>query len=188
MSVARPIMQDLTTWQANLPPSLVIEHRATTEPPTSDASASLHIAYQSVKILVLRALLRPFRIPGHGEQTPEWQAAKAHVLKAASAETEAALSVVSSFSPVHYQAFWAPWSKTGFALITNLLFSLAIMVHQERKSQDGSSNEYMKAREALDRARIIFRLHAKSLDMIQFALLRIDAVFWIGWEKVLGFQ
>lgn len=62
------------------------------------------------------------------------------------------------------------------------------MVHQERKSQDGSSNEYMKAREALDRARIIFRLHAKSLDMIQFALLRIDAVFWIGWEKVLGFQ
>jgi hypothetical protein len=50
-----------------------------------------------------------------------------------------------------------------------------------------SLEEYKQRRESLDRGRTIFRLHAKSLDMIRFALLRIDAVFWIGWERVLGF-
>jgi hypothetical protein len=48
--------------------------------------------------------------------------------------------------------------------------------------------EYHALRKLLDDAREVFRLHARSLDIIKFALLRIDAVFWMGWEKVLGFS
>ncbi|KAF5860099.1 hypothetical protein ETB97_002060 [Aspergillus alliaceus] len=129
---------------------------------TSNDSASLHIAYQSVKILILRALLRPFNSTDHPaselEQDEEWHAARSQIRKTASTETDAALSLISNLQPAHYHAFWAPWE------------------------------EYTERRETLDRARTIFRLHAKSLDIIRFALLRIDAVFWIGWEKVLGFH
>ncbi|PLB52165.1 hypothetical protein P170DRAFT_350479 [Aspergillus steynii IBT 23096] len=185
ISIARPIMQELTMWHANLPPSMMIDSTNEYRTTVSDNSASLQIAYQSLKILVLRALLRPFNNASPSpEDTEEWHAAKSQILKTASVEADAALSLVSSFRPVHYQAFWASWSKTSFALITNLLFLLAVTVHQEGV---GSGEEYKKRREALDQARSIFRLHAKSLDMIRFALLRIDAVFWIGWEKVLGF-
>lgn len=54
--------------------------------------------------------------------------------------------------------------------------------------QQPSLGEYAECRRILDRARAIFRLHAKTLEMIRFALLRIDAVFWIGWERVLGYK
>lgn len=46
--------------------------------------------------------------------------------------------------------------------------------------------DYVESRALLDKARTVLRLHSKSLDIIKFALLRIDAVFWMGWEKVVG--
>jgi hypothetical protein len=49
-------------------------------------------------------------------------------------------------------------------------------------------NEYAECRRTLERARTTLRLHAKTLDMMRLALLRIDAIFWIGWERVVGFK
>lgn len=59
---------------------------------------------------------------------------------------------------------------------------------QQQSPGETAVDEYTECRQVLDRARAIFRLHAKTLDMIRFALLRIDAVFWIGWERVLGYK
>lgn len=92
--------------------------------------------------------------------------------------------------------------KTSFALITHLLFVLALIAHRDHQdlaensemadptcsTRDAPDTEYTQCRRALDHARTVFRLHAKSLDMIRFALLRIDAVFWIGWERLLGYK
>ncbi|KAE8383725.1 fungal-specific transcription factor domain-containing protein [Aspergillus bertholletiae] len=191
ISNARPLMHDLTAWHAGLPLSLSMESTPGSKQ-TSDDSASLHVAYQSVKILILRALLRPFNnadhLPSELEQSDEWHAARSQIRKTASSEVDAALSLISNLQPAHYQAFWAPWLKTSFACIMNLLFLLTVVAHQTC-GPDGTNagEEYRQNRETLDRARMLFRLHAKSLDIIKFALLRIDAVFWIGWERVLGF-
>jgi hypothetical protein len=78
-----------------------------------------------------------------------------------------------------------------------LIFLLAVTSYLEhRDSADGqpqieeaidAETEYHTLRKLLDHAREIFRLHARSLDIIKFALLRIDAVYWMGWAKVLGF-
>ncbi|KAB8227130.1 transcription factor domain-containing protein [Aspergillus alliaceus] len=192
ISNARPLMHDLTAWHASLPLLLAMDPTAGRKQ-TSNDSASLHIAYQSVKILILRALLRPFNNTDHPaselEQDEEWHAARSQIRKTASTETDAALSLISNLQPAHYHAFWAPWSKTSFASIMNLLFLLTVTAHQLCGPEGmNSGEEYTERRETLDRARTIFRLHAKSLDIIRFALLRIDAVFWIGWEKVLGFH
>ncbi|KAB8212544.1 hypothetical protein BDV34DRAFT_208264 [Aspergillus parasiticus] len=197
ISSARPLMQDLTTWYTGLPLSLAMEPTPGCKQ-ASDDSASLHIAYQSVKILILRALLRPFHNVDHLsselERNEEWHAARSQIRQTASAESDAALSLISSLQPAHYQAFWAPCMcdmkylhkaciltrtglKTSFACIMNLLFLLAVTAHQLCGSEGtDSGKEYKRQRQTLDRARMVFRLHAKSLDIIRFALLRIDAV------------
>lgn len=41
---------------------------------------------------------------------------------------------------------------------------------QQPSPEETAVNEYMECRQVLDRARAIFRLHAKTLDMIRFAL------------------
>ncbi|KAB8272972.1 hypothetical protein BDV30DRAFT_226962 [Aspergillus minisclerotigenes] len=201
ISSARPLMQDLTTWYTGLPLSLAMEPTPGCKQ-ASDDSASLHIAYQSVKILILRALLRPFHNVDHLsselERNEEWHAARSQIRQTASAESDAALSLISSLQPAHYQAFWAPCMcdmkylhkaciltrtglKTSFACIMNLLFLLTVTAHQLCVSEGTyPREEYRRHRQTLDRARMVFRLHAKSLDIIRFALLRIDAVFWIG--------
>ncbi|UCK58470.1 hypothetical protein AFCA_001326 [Aspergillus flavus] len=125
----------------------------------SDDSASLHIAYQSVKILILRALLRPFHNVDHLsselERNEEWHAARSQIRQTASAESDAALSLISSLQPAHYQAFWAPWLKTSFACIMNLLFLLTVTAHQLCGSEGTyPREEYRRHRQTLDRARM----------------------------------
>lgn len=110
--MARPLLEDLATWHSNLPPCLAIEPAPEYRSASSDLSASLHIAYQCVKILVFRALLRPFNNLTHDttktDDSEEWNAAKSHIQNAARAEAEGAINLVSTFRPAHYQAFWAP--------------------------------------------------------------------------------
>lgn len=93
-------------------------------------------------------------------------------------------------------------SKTCFALVTHILLLLSVTSkrdtgrpdmpdsndEQQPSPEETATEEYTECRKLLDRARAIFRLHAKTLDMIRFALLRVDAVFWIGWERVLGYK
>ncbi|KAF7590674.1 hypothetical protein BBP40_002566 [Aspergillus hancockii] len=152
-----------------------MEHKDKDGSTTAENLASLHLAYQSVKVLVFRALLRPFNIMDHSAteagHNDEWQAARDQIRKTVSAEADAALTLVSSLRPAHYQAFWVPF----------------ITHEQHTGDHTISPEEYTQRRASLDRGRTTFRLHAKSLDMVRFALLRIDAVFWIGWERVLGF-
>ncbi|KAL2850283.1 fungal-specific transcription factor domain-containing protein [Aspergillus pseudoustus] len=189
---ARPLLAELADWAQRFPPAGTIN--------AVEASAPLHMAYHAVRILVFRALLRPFNHPDmqvSSEDKAEWDAAKFHVRQGAQAEIDAALSHVSSLRAVDYQVFWAPWHKTCFALVTHLIFLLAVTSFVEARDTPHNLStserltevelEYRTLRKLLDDARETYRLHARSLDIIKFALLRIDAVFWVGWDNVLGF-
>ncbi|KAF3395865.1 hypothetical protein F1880_006618 [Penicillium rolfsii] len=189
LETARPLLDDLKS---------LAEHTSAALSPdgTEDQKpyASLDIAYHSLKILIFRALLRPFNNAGcqaSPEEMEEWEAARTHIRQAARAEIEATLNRISGLEAMDYQAFWAPWYKTSFALITHLGFLLAVtsfkdaQIPSERADLNGNP-DYVECRALLDKARTVLRLHSKSLDIIKFALLRIDAVFWVGWEKVIG--
>ena len=204
---SRPLLDDLAQWAKNNPPSKVQEQK-------SEGFAPLYIGYHAVKALILRALLRPFNYtdcsPPH-EDKEEWDAAKAHIRQAAKLEIETALAYISTLNAVDYQTFWAPCMsnpitaccyylgtnlptgyKSCFAVIIHLIFVLAVSSFKDAQERNGDAApetdpEYRTFRAMLDRARTEFRLHYKSLDVIKFALLRIDAVFWMGWANVLGF-
>ncbi|KAL4948844.1 fungal-specific transcription factor domain-containing protein [Aspergillus filifer] len=186
---SRPLLEDLTQWAESAPASKVHEGRR------YEGFAALHISYHALKCLILRALLRPFN---HEDCSPspadkeEWDAAKAHIRRAAKTEIEAALARISTLDAVDYQSFWAPWYKSCFALIMHLIFVLAVSSFKDSQNRNRDAApetdpDYQAFKAMLDRARTEFRLHAKSLDVIKLALLRIDAVFWMGWENVLGF-
>ncbi|KAL4795285.1 fungal-specific transcription factor domain-containing protein [Aspergillus venezuelensis] len=185
---SRPLLDDLAQWTKNNPSSKV-------QGQSSKGFVPLYIGYHAVKALILRALLRPFN---HTDCSPpqedqqEWDAAKTHIRQAAKLEIETALARISTLDALDYQTFWAPWYKSCFAVIIHLIYILAVNSFKDaqERNRDAATNtdpEYRIFRTMLDRARTEFRLHYKSLDVIKFALLRIDAVFWMGWENVLGF-
>jgi hypothetical protein len=215
-------MQTLDEWHKSFPSQLEIGRDGENNVDLPNSSASLHIAFHAVRILVFRALLRPFNkqnpeLTPNGQNSEEWHA-RTQIRRSALAEVTSILNLISSFRQEHYQAFWAPctsythWlgrllltdlgSKTCFALVTNLLLLLSVTSNrgtgrleasnpkdpQQPSPEEAAVNEYTECRQVLDRARSMFRLHAKTLDMIRFALLRIDAIFWIGWERVLGYK
>ncbi|KAL5338361.1 fungal-specific transcription factor domain-containing protein [Aspergillus crustosus] len=198
---ARPLLDELAQWVQNVPNMSPSPSTPTNGMIHHQSLAPLHIVYHAVKILILRALLRPFNniechIPAADQV--EWEAARTYIRQAARAEIDATLTRISSLRVADYQTFWAPWHKTCFALLTHLVFLLAATSVIDRKNTfptqertaagDTSRNEenYIALRELLDQTRAVLRLHAKGLDVVKFALLRIDAVFWMGWEKVLG--
>lgn len=118
---ARPLLDDLTVWAESVPNAASgdsLEGR--------EDLASLHIAYHSLKILIFRALLRPFnrahcQVPS--EDKAEWEAAKTHIRQAARAEIDAVLNRISALEAMDYQAFWAPCMSAPLILI-ELIFDI----------------------------------------------------------------
>jgi hypothetical protein len=49
-----------------------------------------------------------------------------------------------------------------------------------------SSPDDSAAFSALNHARQIYRVQARSFSMVRFALLRIDALFWVGFEELIN--
>ena len=112
MSVSRDLLKELTAWYQNLDPFF---HANLSDDLNSDPDArlSIHLCYHGVKILVLRALLRPFyhagaSIPQDPEEQAEWLSAKTHCRLGAKAGANAAMRSTSLLRASHYQAFWAP--------------------------------------------------------------------------------
>ena len=47
------------------------------------------------------------------------------------------------------------------------------------------ASEAAECKAALESARQLMRVHSKSFETCRFALLRIDAIFWAGFDKVV---
>lgn len=47
-----------------------------------------------------------------------------------------------------------------------------------------SRDEAAEYKTILDRARRALRTQSRSFEMMRFALLKVDAVFWVGFDKV----
>lgn len=113
LSTARPIMQTLDDWHKSFSSQFELRRDNENNADLPNVSASLHIAFHAVRILIFRALLRPFNQSNPGltpdRQNPEdWLAARAQIRSSALAEVGSVLNLISSFRQEHYQAFWAP--------------------------------------------------------------------------------
>lgn len=118
VSTARPLEQELDEWYKDF--STELERRndvSTTD--FSNATASLRIAYHAVRILIFRALLRPFQVstPGttpRNRDSNERLAMRAKIRRKTLEEVASILNLISSLTQEQYQAFWPPCKSTQF--------------------------------------------------------------------------
>lgn len=113
ISTARPIMQALDEWHKSFSAQLEIRREDENNADLPNGSASLHISFHAVRILVFRALLRPFNqsnpaLTPDGQNSEDWLAARMQIRRSAISEVTSILNLISSFRQEHYQAFWAP--------------------------------------------------------------------------------
>jgi len=96
VDLAQPILVKLSHWKSALPEELGF---STTQDRTVCASASLHLAYHTVVVLLYRALVRILT----PQAPPSLHAA---VRSAARKNLEAAIRLLMSLGPEHTAAFW----------------------------------------------------------------------------------
>jgi hypothetical protein len=106
-------MQTLDEWHKSFSSQLEIRTDIENNAGLPNGSASLHIAFHAVRILVFRALLRPFNqsnpeLSPDGQNMEDWRAARMQIRRSALAELTTILNLISSFRQEHYRAFWAP--------------------------------------------------------------------------------
>lgn len=106
-------MQTLDEWHKSFSAHLEVNRDRETNSDLTNGSASLHVAFHAVRILVFRALLRPFNqsnpdLTLGGQNSEDWLAARTQIRRSALAEVTLILNLISSFRQEHYQAFWAP--------------------------------------------------------------------------------
>jgi hypothetical protein len=78
------------------------------------------------------------------------------------------------------QVFWPPWCPTVFSTLCFTLLSAVVTSNNE--------NEAAEWLALLQTTRRELRLKATTLPVLRLGLLRIDAVFWRGLDKVLRLE
>ena len=185
-------MEELNRWSSV---ALEIESEAKFE--DINLSGPILLGGHFVKVLLFRAILRPFQTSSRDESLMQ---ADARELEAHRLSRAGAKACVASF--VAFKAdlksgwnhgFW-PFCKlvslpiknllprlTGCTLAWATLCNLALMLHASAETVE----EALECHVSLERARKTTRLQSKSLDVLRFSLLRIDSIFWKGLNNAL---
>ncbi|THY19389.1 hypothetical protein D6D01_07072 [Aureobasidium pullulans] len=174
---AQVLMEELNRWNA-----IIAGIQSTAELNDLDPLGPMLLGGHVVKVLLFRAILRPFQErPG----SPSTATSNDHrKIEARRLSRTGAKSCVASFTAftsdlksTWTHGFWPFWCALGWSTLCNLALLLYATAQDTEEAQE--------CRLLLDRARQIVRLQSKSLDILRFPLLRIDSIFWKGLENVL---
>ncbi|EMD62609.1 hypothetical protein COCSADRAFT_173048 [Bipolaris sorokiniana ND90Pr] len=145
-------------------------------------SDALFLGGHFVKVLLFRAILRPFNALRYRtvptSSTDEHRELEACRLARAGAKGCIAsfVAFTSNLKSSWIYGFWPFWCTLGWSTLCNL----ALLLHATADSPE----EAQECRTLLDQARIAVRLQSKSLDILRFSLLRIHSIFWKGLDSV----
>lgn len=185
-------MEELNRWSGV---ALEIEDEAKFE--EVNLSGPMLLGGHFVKVLLFRAILRPFQtLPGGTNLAPaDARELEAHRLSRAGAKAcvTSFVAFTADLKSGWIHGFW-PFCKfitisastllmsfPGCTLAWSTLCNLALMLQVSAETVD----EARECQVSLDRARKTIRLQSKSLDILRFSLLRIDSIFWKGLDNVL---
>lgn len=193
LEAAKPLRIRLTEWHQCLPAGLLKPSTtakdmpspnspsSTTSPgrskPTSfrdlDGNGSLHLAYITAKIELYRAMLRPrptHNIDPQISNKPTGAAAATSALRtgALSVATEI-YTFLDSLTAHQLEAFWSSYSRANFTIASSFLLHLFVSAPEERDARECLG--------LLESWRSGLRLKSRSCDLLNLALLRLDAVF-----------
>ncbi|KAJ9624376.1 hypothetical protein H2204_010829 [Knufia peltigerae] len=178
LRTAHPLMDQVTRWyqdyqQVHLPTSM---HDV-------DSSGILHLGYHAIKIMILRAIYRPFQNleRGHIAHSTDTVAEKEAFLRwrtAASRALAASTAFTSALDHTRVHAFWPFWSALSWSTIGQLAVLLLVISESE--------GEALQSKAALDITRQSLRLQSKSFDILRFPLLRLDSFHWKGFGSIFN--
>lgn len=187
LDVAKPLRIRLTNWHLALPPNLLItptNPSSTTNSPTPiprrkslnhelNGNGSLHLAYITTKISLFRAMLRPRVAASSTTGTSAVSALRTGALAVAREITD----FLENLNARELEAFWASYARTNFTIASSFMVLLFV-----------TAPNLEDARECLALLggwRALLRIKSRSCDLLNLALLRLDAVFVAGIEKLI---
>jgi len=169
-------MEELNRWSIV---ALEIESEAKFE--DVNLSGPMLLGGHFVKVLLFRAILRPFQTTSRSADSlpADPRELEAHRLSRAGAKAcvTSFVAFTADLRSGWINGFWPFWCTLAWSTLCNL----ALMLHVSAET----IGEAQECQISLDRARKAIRLHAKSLDVLRFSLLRIDSIFWKGLDNVL---
>ncbi|CAD0084064.1 unnamed protein product, partial [Aureobasidium vineae] len=170
------LMEELNRW---LGVASDIESEAQSE--DVNLSGPMLLGGHFVKVLLFRAILRPFKSTSRNAKpaSSDPREAEAHRLSRAGAKAcvTSFVAFTANLKSSWIQGFWPFWCTLAWSTLCNL----ALLLHISADSVE----EAQECQVLLDRARRVIRLHSKSLEILRFPLLRIDSIFWKGLDNVL---
>jgi hypothetical protein len=179
LSISKALLEELSDWHQECPQQ--------TPDQTGEAvalSTICNLGFHYVQMTIFRAIMRPFVDPGSGqapsdaENLPQTsQQVTGFARTGMRSSTVAAAKFVKNLREEHFHMFWPQWSQVAFSCICFLDLMMAI-----------TSPDIQEATawfEDLRNARKEMRLKSNMLPVLRLGLLRIDAIFWKGIDKVL---
>ncbi|CAA9956767.1 fungal specific transcription factor domain protein [Pyrenophora teres f. maculata] len=175
---AQTLVEELNRWY-----SAATDIQCDSQDEDINLSGPLLLGGHVVKVLLFRAILRPFNVlrsnVDTSSSTHECRELEARRLSRAGAKACVAsfVAFTSSLESSWIHGFWPFWCTLGWSTLCNL----TLLLHVTSESPE----EAQECRILLDRTRRAVRLQSKSLEILRFSLLRIDAIFWKGLDNVL---
>lgn len=187
LEVARPLRVRLSQWYQELPPNLL----QTVKPSYGqdlNAQGGLQLAYITAKIQLFRAMLRPASEPDNYATTA--------LRTGAITMGKDLFEFVESLDTNHMEAFWPSCgsllythplnsnlhvetdSRTNFMIASNFMLLLFVTSPNPTDAKEclGLLNSW----------RSLLRIKSRSGDLLNLALLRLDALFVSGLDKTIS--
>ena len=191
LETAKPLRLRLTTWHQSLPPGLLSNQQVSggpiSPPPLTprrkslqhelNGNGSLHLAYITAKISLFRAMLRPRLTINPTTPHAEPPAALTALRTGALAVAREIFDFLDHLSAYELEAFWASYSRANFTMATSFIVLLFVTAPDARDAEE--------CLELLEAWRSLLRIKSRSCDLLNLALLRLDAVFVAGMERLV---
>jgi hypothetical protein len=166
---ALPVVEELSNSLPNLPD---IQARS-----GNPLTTLQYLGHHYVKLLIVRAVSRPAVHHPADANYSNIDSSPRSMLR------NAALEFVVFFQSIRTddtQVFWPPWCPTVFSTLCFTLLSAVVTSRDENEASEWLA--------ILQRTRRDLRLKATTLPVLRLGLLRIDAIFWRGLDKVLRLE
>jgi hypothetical protein len=183
LGISKELLTDLSNWHQEL---------AQQAPNNSKKAACLPticaLGYHYIQMTIFRAIMRPFlaHIDPRTEtsETTNQEYGDKHQQEVVDfartgvrASTAAAAKFVKDLKEENFHMFWPYWSQVAFSCICFMDLMMAI------SSPD--TQEALAWFRDLHTVRKEIRLKSNTLPVLRLGLLRIDAIFWKGVDKVI---
>jgi hypothetical protein len=174
---------DLSDWHQEL-------QQIQNQPGQAESLSTISaLGYHYVQMTIFRAIMRPFlaninsgtnTLDTTNQLPSDQQEIIGFARTGVRSSTTNAASFVKNLKEEHFYMFWPNWSQVAFSCICFLNLMMAV------SSPD--TQEAIAWFRDLHAIRKEMRLKSNMLPVLRLGLLRIDAIFWKGVDKVLYLQ